>query len=99
VTYAYSILSDPSRRDDYDQIKHYHFTKEQALQTFDEFFKTYGLLPNEEEFFRTYYPNRKRTYYAVLDVPKNASDKLILESFRRKALDCHPLNFPGDKYK
>jgi molecular chaperone DnaJ len=35
VTYAYSILSDPSRRDDYDQIKHYHFTKEQALQTFN----------------------------------------------------------------
>lgn len=99
VTYAYSILVDPARRDDYDQIKHYHFSKQQALQQFEDFFKQYGLLPDEEEFFRRHYPNRKRTYYDVLDLPKNATDSLIRESFRKKVISLHPSNFAGEKHR
>lgn len=48
VAYAYSILVDPVRRDDYDQIHHYRFSKQQALKQFDDFFKKHGVLPNEE---------------------------------------------------
>lgn len=99
VTYAYSILHDPARRDDYDQIHHYNFSKEQALQQFEDFFKQYGILQEEEEFFRRYYPARRRTYYDVLDLPKNASQRLIEESFRRKAIAMHPSNFNGDRHK
>jgi hypothetical protein len=39
VTHAFSVLSNPARRDHYDQMISHHYTKDEAFNTFDRFFK------------------------------------------------------------
>ena len=50
---------------------------------------------NEQKFFSTYYPDRKRNYYEVLGVPKNSNFDDIKRAHRRLALQYHPKNNPG----
>lgn len=96
VTNAYSVLSDPARRDDYDQIMHFHFDKQQALETFEKFFRENGILQEEEEFFRRHYPDRQPTDYEVLGLNRKANLQQIQQAYKSLALKYHPKNCPGD---
>jgi hypothetical protein len=43
ITHAFSILSNQSRRDHYDQLTGYNYSKNDALKTFERFFKHNGV--------------------------------------------------------
>jgi DnaJ-class molecular chaperone len=45
---AYATLSDPARRDHYDQLYTKSFSKNDALKTFDNFFKEFDVEENEQ---------------------------------------------------
>jgi DnaJ-class molecular chaperone len=77
---------------------HYHFDKQQALETFEKFFKENGILQEEEEFFSKYYPQRKQTDYEVLGLSKKANLLQIQQAYKALAMKYHPKNNPeGDK--
>lgn len=44
LTQAFSVLSNAARRDHYDQLTSHKFTKDEALKTFERFFKQNGVL-------------------------------------------------------
>lgn len=96
ITHAFSVLSNPSRRDHYDQLTGHHYSKNEALKTFDRFFRHNGLEEDEKTFFEKYYPNRKPTYYELLGVPRDASFQEIDAAYRKKGLELHPKNNPAD---
>jgi DnaJ-class molecular chaperone len=72
VTHAYSVLSNPARRDHYDQMNSHRYTKDEALSTFDRFFRHNGIEEEEKEFFDKHDPNRKQNYYELLGVRRDA---------------------------
>jgi hypothetical protein len=44
-----------------------------AHRTFERFFSEHGAEEHEQEYLRQNYPERKRTYYELLGVRKDAS--------------------------
>lgn len=92
VSQAYATLSDPARRDYYDQLALKPFSKADALKQFDSFFREFELLPEETEFFKKHDPNRPKNYYEILGVRKNASKQEISEAFRKLSMEYHPKN-------
>jgi len=97
ITHAFSVLSNPARRDHYDQMVCHQYTKDEALSTFDRFFRHNGIEEEEKEFFSKHYPNRKQNYYETLGVKRDASFQEIDAAYRSKALELHPRNRPDDK--
>jgi len=47
---------------------------------------------NEKEFYDKQYPHRKRSYYEILGVPRNANLATIQKAYRDLALKYHPKN-------
>ena len=50
----------------------------------------------EKKFFDQHYPAKNKTYYDVLEVPRNASHDEIKQAYRRLALEYHPKNNPNN---
>merc|ERR1712060_823948 len=42
---------------------------------------------------------RKNSYYELLGIPQNATEKEIRNAFKQKSLLCHPDKFPNDANK
>lgn len=89
ISEAYFTLSSPARRDHYDSLMHKYST-EDAYKTFEKFFSEQTMVPEEQEFFDKHYPDRKKTYYEILGVPKNATYQEIQDAYRKQALKHHP---------
>lgn len=51
---------------------------------------------SEKKFFDQYYPDRKRNYYEVLGVSKNASMDELKKAYRKLSLQYHPKNNPDN---
>jgi hypothetical protein len=91
------VLSNQARRDDYDQlVGGNRFTKEDALGTFNRFFKRNSIHEDEKEFFNKHSSARETSYYDVLGVSRDASFADIDEAFRKKSLALHPKNRTDD---
>jgi len=73
ITHAYSVLSNAARRDHYDQLTAHHYTKDEALKTFDRFFKDNAIEEEEKNFFKSHFANRKPNFYELLGVRREAS--------------------------
>jgi DnaJ-class molecular chaperone len=91
INEAYAILSNANARHHYDEIKNKSFSAKDAYKLFDRFFDEHGVKDEKEKnFFNSNYPNRKPTYYDILDVPKTASFADIQRAYRKLALKYHP---------
>jgi len=92
ISEAYFVLSNPARRDQYDHLVHKYST-EDAYRTFEKFYDENGFShSSERDFFEKQYPNRRRSYYEILGVPKNATFQEIQRAYRDLALKYHPKN-------
>jgi len=86
------VLSNLSRRDNYDKLFN-KFRAEDAYKTFEKFYDEFGFQKDQERDLVTkLYPNRKRSYYEILGVAKNASLSDIQKAYRNLAIKCHPKN-------
>lgn len=71
---------------------------ENAYKIFDKFFDEHEMVDeNEEKFFETHMPDKKRNYYKILGVNKNASMEEIQNAYRKLALKYHPKSNPNDE--
>ena len=52
---------------------------------------------DEEKFFETNYPGRRKNYYKVLGVNKDASMEEITNAYRKLALKYHPKTNPNNE--
>jgi len=96
ITQAFSVLSNQARRDYYDQLTATNFGKNEALKTFDQFFKYNGIEEEEKAVFDKIRPEHKPNYYELLRLRRDASFEEVDEAFRRISLDFHPKNSPKE---
>jgi len=97
ITEAYYVLSDPSRRDSYDQMIQSRFGPLEANQTFERSFSEFDKIEDKDkDFLDKHYPGRKRSYYEILGVHKNSTFREIQDAYRKLAIKYHPKNNPGD---
>lgn len=52
---------------------------------------------DEEKFFETHYPERKKNYYKILGVERNATMEDITNAYRKLALKYHPKSNPNNE--
>lgn len=69
-------MRDKDRRSYYDRTLNRKYADEDADKTYSSFYERYGP-ENEEEkkFIDTNYPERKRSYYEVLGIPRQADEE------------------------
>ena len=97
VSEAYYVLSNPGARSSYDQLKS-KLNVDTALDLFAKFFDSHGFQDEQErDQFSRLYPERKKSYYEILGVPRNASPLEIERAFRKLSLRHHPKNNLNDK--
>lgn len=51
----------------------------------------------QEKFFEKHFPDKKRNYYKILGVKKDASMQQITDAYRRLALKYHPKSNPNNE--
>lgn len=90
ISEAFHVLSDPARRAVYDQRRLSKFGLDEAQKTFERFFVENVPQEHEESFLVQNYPERKRTYYEILQVRRNASMDEIKNAYRKLALKYNP---------
>ena len=98
VTESYINLSNPARRHEYDVLTGTEYSVDDAYKIFDRFYDDRGVLDEEEkEFFGKHYPQRRKNYYEILGVKRNAPLDEIKRSYKKMGLKYHPKANPGDK--
>jgi len=51
----------------------------------------------EEKFFETHFPGKRKNYYKVLGVSRDATMDEITDAYRRLALKYHPKSSPNNE--
>lgn len=52
---------------------------------------------DEEKFFEKHFPDRRKNYYKILGVNKDASMDDITNAYRKLALQYHPKSNPNNE--
>lgn len=74
------------------------YSIDDANKVFDRFYEDKGIYSQEEKaFFDKHYPNKKKSYYEILGVKRNASLDEIKRAYKQLALKYHPRANPGDE--
>jgi len=74
------------------------YSLDDAYSVFDRFYEDRGIHNEEEKlFFNKHYPNKRKSYYEILGVRRNAPMDEIKRAYKTLALKYHPRANLGNK--